>query len=123
MIWLLIGLLLGLTVCKSLFRFVYPFFLKVGFWVRHGRKGKFILFVHSDSSNWKDYIETKILPHIESYSIVLNWSKRREWGTRISFETKLFDHWAGSGEFSPTALIFPLTGKVRVFLKSPSPHP
>ncbi|MFB3884454.1 MAG: hypothetical protein ACE144_04445 [Thermodesulfobacteriota bacterium] len=114
MIWLLIGLLLGLTVFKSLLPFVYRFGLKMGFWIRHGRKGKFILFVYSDSSNWKEYIETKILPRIETRSIVLNWSKRREWGTRMSFETKLFNQWAGSGEFAPTGIIFPLIGKVKV---------
>ncbi len=123
MIWLFIGLLLGLTVFKSLSPFVYRFGLKVGFWIRHGRKGEFILFVYSDSSNWKDYIETKILPQIETHSIVLNWSKRREWETRMSFEAKLFNHWAGSGKFTPTALILPLIGKVKVIrLWQPDPH-
>jgi len=123
MIWLFIGLLLGVTVFKSLLPFIYRFGLKVGFWIRHGRKGKFILFVYSDSSNWKDYIETKILPQIETHSIVLNWSKRREWETRMSFETKLFNHWAGSGEFTPTALILPLIGKVKVIrLWQPNQH-
>jgi hypothetical protein len=114
MIWLLIGFLLGVTVLKSLFPFIHRFGLKMGFWIRHGRKGKFILFVYSDSSNWKDYVETKILPHIETHSITLNWSKRREWQPRMSFETKLFNHWAGSGEFTPTAIILPLIGKVKV---------
>ncbi len=123
MIWLLIGLLLGLTVFKSLLPFANRFGLKVGFWIRHGRKGKFILFVYSDSSNWKDYIETKILPRIETRSIVLNRSKRREWETRMSFETKVFNHWAGSGEFTPMALILPLIGKVKVIrLWQPSQH-
>ena len=32
----------------------------------------------------------------------------------MSFETKLFNHWAGSGEFTPTAIILPLIGKVKV---------
>ena len=114
MIWLFIGLLLGLTVFKSLSPFVYRFGLKVGFWIRHGRKGKFILFVYSDSSNWKDYVETKILPRIENHSIILNWSKRREWELRMSLETKLFNHWAGSGEFTPTAMVLPFIGKVKV---------
>ena len=114
MIWLLIGFLLGVTVLRSLFPLVYRFGLKVRFWIRHGRKGKFILFVYSDSSNWKDYIETKIISRIENHSIILNWSKRREWESRMSFETKLFNHWAGSGEFTPTAIVLPLIGKVKV---------
>ena len=123
MIWLFIGLLLGVTVFKSLLPFVYRFGLKVGFWIRHGRKGKFILFVYSDSSNWKDYIETKILPQIETRSIVLNWSKRGEWKPRMSYETKLFNYWAGTVEFTPTALILPLFGKVKIIrLWQPNKH-
>ena len=72
-----------------------------------------ILFVYSDSSNWKDYIEANILPRIEAHSIILNWSKRREWGTRMQLETKLFNQWAGPGEFVPVAILFSLTGNVR----------
>jgi hypothetical protein len=113
-ICLIIGFLLGVKVIKPLSPLVYRFGLKVGFWIRHGRKGKFILFVYSDSSNWKDYVETKVLPRIETHSIILNWSKRREWGPRMSFETKLFNHWAGPGEFAPTAIVLPLIGKVKV---------
>jgi hypothetical protein len=113
-IWLLIGFLLGLTVLKSVGPVAYRFGLKVRFWIRHGRKGKFILFVYSDSSNWKEYIETRILPRIEAHSIILNWSKRREWESQMRFETRLFDQWAGPGEFSPVAIIFHVTKKVNV---------
>ena len=74
-----------------------------------------ILFVYSDSSNWKDYIETNILPRIQAHSIILNWSKRREWESRMRLETKLFNQWAGPGEFIPVAILFSLTGNVRTF--------
>jgi len=112
---LLIGFLLGMTVLKSLGPFALRFGLKVRFWVRHGRKGKVILFVYSDSSNWKDHIEAKILPRLEACSVILNWSKRREWESSMQFEARLFNQWAGSGEFTPTAILFPLLGKVKVF--------
>ena len=112
---LLIGLLLGMTVLKSLGPFALRFWLKVRFWVRHGRKGKVILFVYSDSSNWKDHIEEKILPRLEACSVILNWSKRREWESSLQFEARLFNQWAGSAEFAPTAILFPLLGRVRVF--------
>jgi hypothetical protein len=112
---LLIGLLLGMTVLKPLGPFALRFGLKVRFWVRHGRKGKVILFVYSDSSNWKDHIEEKILPRLEACSVILNWSKRREWESSMRFEARLFNQWAGSGEFTPTAILFPLLGKVKVF--------
>jgi hypothetical protein len=112
---LLIGFLLGMTVLKSLGPLALRFGLKVRFWVRHGRKGKVILFVYSDSSNWKDHIEEKILPRLEACSVILNWSKRREWESSMQFEARLFNQWAGSGEFTPTAILFPLLGKVKVF--------
>ena len=113
--WLLIGFLLGVTVLKSLGPFAFRFWLKVRFWIRHGRKGKFILFVYSDSSNWKDHIETKILPRIEACAVILNWSKRHEWESSMQFERRLFNQWIGSGEFTPTAILFPLMRKVKVF--------
>jgi hypothetical protein len=112
---LLIGLVLGMTMLKSLGPFVLRFMLKVRFWFRHGRKGKVILFVYSDSSNWKDHIEAKILPRLQACSVVLNWSRRREWESSMQFESGLFNQWAGSGEFTPTAILIPLLGKVRVF--------
>ena len=112
---MVIGFFLGVTVLKGALPFAYRFGLKVRFWLRHGRKGKMVLFVYSDSSNWKDYIETNILPRIEAHSIILNWSKRREWGSRMRLETKLFNQWAGPGEFVPVAILFPSIGKARTF--------
>ncbi len=121
---LIVGFLLGVTVLKSLAPFALKFVLKFRFWVRHGRKGKVILFVYSDSSNWKDYIEAKILPSLEGCSVILNWSKRREWESSMQFEARLFNQWAGSGEFNPTAILLPLMGKVKVFrLWQPSHNP
>ena len=114
-VWLVIGFLFGVTVLRALLPFAYRYGLKVRFWLRHGRKGKMILFVYSDSSNWKDYIETNILPRIEAHSIILNWSKRREWGSRMQLETKLFNQWAGPGEFVPVAILFSPIGKATTF--------
>ena len=113
--FMVIGVFLGVTVFKGALPFAHRLGLKVRFWLRHGRKGKRILFVYSDSSNWKDYIETNILPRIEDHAIILNRSQRREWGSRMQLETKLFNQWAGPGEFVPVAILFSLTGKVRTF--------
>jgi hypothetical protein len=112
---LLIGFLLGITLLKSLGPMALRFILKVRFWFRHGRKGRVVLFVYSDSSNWKNAVETKILPRIQACSVILNWSKRREWESSMQFETNLFNQWAGPGEFTPMAILFPLWGKVKVF--------
>lgn len=112
---LLIGFLLGMTVLKPLGPIALRLWFKVRFWVRHGRKGKVVLFVYSDSSNWKDHIEEKIIPRLEACSVILNWSKRREWESSMQFEARLFNQWAGSSEFTPTAILFPLLGRVKVF--------
>ena len=122
--WMVIGILLGVTVLKGALPFAHRFGLTVRFWLRHGRKGKMILFVYSDSSNWKDYIETNILPRIEAHAIILNWSKRREWGSRMRLETSLFNQWAGPGDFVPVAILFSPKGKARIFrLWQPSENP
>ena len=122
--WMVIGVFLGVTVVKRASPFVHRFVLKVRFWLRHGRKGKTILFVYSDSSNWKEYIEANILPRIEAHSIILNWSKRREWQSHMQLETKLFNQWGGVGEFIPVAFLFSVTGKVKTLrLWQPSENP
>ncbi len=113
-VWGVAGFLFGLMVLKRFFPYAYRFGMKFRFWLRHGRKGKPILFVYSDSSNWKEYVEKKVLPRIGDHSVVLNWSRRREWASEMAFEAKVFDQWAGNKEFSPTALIFSSIGKVKV---------
>lgn len=113
--FLAVGFILGATVFKKALPAAHRLGLKVRFWLRHGRKGQRILFVYSDSSIWKDYIETNILPRIASHSIVLNWSKRREWGSRMQLESKLFEQWAGPGEFLPVAILFSPMGKAIAF--------
>ncbi len=39
-------------------------------------QGKFIIFVYSDSPNWKSYIEENIFSQIQDHAIKLNWSNR-----------------------------------------------
>jgi len=56
-----------------------------------------------------------LTPQSFASSVILNWSKRREWESSMQFEARLFNQWAGSGEFTPTAILFPLLGKVKVF--------
>lgn len=95
------------------FVFSYRQWLKVRFWRRHGKHGRFVLFIYSDSPNWKDYIEAHIIPRVKSHAVILNWSKRREWGLTNSLEARVFSHWAGEEEFNPMALVFSPSGEVR----------
>lgn len=117
---LLSPLLLLAAVSWLVFRVVtYPFnslfewWLKYQFWRRHGRFGRFVLFVYSDSPNWKDYVEANILPRIAKHAVTLNWSRRREWARSSPFEAKIFRRWAGAEEFNPLAIIITPDGRVR----------
>jgi hypothetical protein len=104
-------LLLAGAVLLACLVVAYPFkllsgeWLKYRFWRRHGREGRFVLFVYSDSPNWKAYVEAHILPRVEGHAVTLNWSRRREWRRTHPFEARVFRRWAGEREFNPLALI------------------
>jgi hypothetical protein len=109
-----IALIFGLVLLAALINLAYKAWLRSRFWLRYGRRGKFILFVYSNSPNWKDYVESNILPRIESHAVTLNWSEQKTWKDEHAFEAKVFRRWAGCSEFNPVAIIFPPAGKVKV---------
>ena len=77
-------------------------------------QGRFILFVYSDSAVWKTYIENNILPQIQNYATILNWSERSKWD-KMSWTVRAFQHWGGKKEFNPLAIVFCNLAKVKVF--------
>ena len=81
---------------------------------QHVPAGRFLVFVYSDSPNWKEYIETRILPRIGAHAVLLNWSRRSEWRSRKPFEVKIFERWGGQREFNPLAIVIPPKGRVEV---------
>ena len=74
---------------------------------------KFILFVYSDSPNWKSYIERNILPQIQDHAVILNWSERNQWD-KTSWPVQVFEHWGGQKNFNPLAVVFCGLTQVRV---------
>ena len=110
--WLIIGAWLGLRVRLQW----YP-------------KGKRLLFVYSNSPNWKDYIEATLLPKIQQQAVIVNWSDRNQWNWRRKpLELRVFRHWAGvnrylfhgkvtwdGDEFNPIAITFIPWWRRRVF--------
>ena len=76
-------------------------------------QGKFVIFVYSDSPNWKAYIEQNILPHIQEHAIILNWSERSQWD-KSSWIVQAFRHWGGRRDFNPIAIVFYGLVNVRV---------
>ena len=79
-----------------------------------GRATRRVLFVYSDSPNWKEYIEQQILPRLPQNAVVLNWSRRKQW-PRFSLAVLLFRAFAGGREFNPIALVFTRFGFVERF--------
>jgi hypothetical protein len=72
-------------------------------WIGWARRR--VLFVYSDSPNWKAHIEANILPRLPANSVVLNWSHRSTW-RRFDSSVVLFRHFAGAEEFNPIGLVF-----------------
>jgi len=70
-----------------------------------GPRQRRTLFVYSDSPIWKEYLERTIIPRLPSHSVVLNWSRRRQWG-RLKLSSLLFRRFAGNYEFNPIAVVF-----------------
>lgn len=73
-------------------------------WLLWCPQGKNVLFIYSDSSIWKDHIESTVIPRFSDEVVVLNWSERNRW--RTSLATVLFRHFGGRYEFNPMALVF-----------------
>jgi hypothetical protein len=97
---------LSLWLLAALVRAVQKttFYALVWFWWI-GRAHRRVLFVYSNSPNWKDYIEREILPRLPANTVVLNWSERVRW-PKLSAPVRLFRCFTGPEEFNPIALVF-----------------
>jgi hypothetical protein len=70
-----------------------------------GRARRRVLFVYSESPNWKEHVEVNILPKLPANTVVLNWSNRLQW-PKFSLPVMLFRCFAGEREFNPIGLVF-----------------
>jgi hypothetical protein len=99
-LWLaaLVVLVIGRVIqVVALYAFVWSW------WIGWARQR--VLFVYSDSPNWKEYVEANILPKLPANTVVLNWSNRAQW-PRLSVPVMLFRCFAGEREFNPIGLVF-----------------
>lgn len=74
---------------------------------------KFILFIYSNSPNWKSYVENNILPKIQDYTLLLNWSERNQWN-KEEWMVRAFHYWGGQRDFCPMAIVFSNFTDVRI---------
>ncbi len=93
--------------------FFYGAWLRFRFVQRWKPENKHILFVHSESPNWEQYIEDNITPVVREQAVFLNWSKRSEWKNGKPLEAKILYHWGGEFEFNPMAIVFVRGRKVK----------
>jgi hypothetical protein len=70
-----------------------------------GPRKRRVLFVYSESPNWQSHLEQAVIPRLPPDSVVLNWSRRREW-PRFALPTLLFRFFAGDRQFNPIGLVF-----------------
>jgi hypothetical protein len=85
--------------------------LLLAFWAPRGRS---VLFVYSNSPNWKDYCEREILQQLPPTAVVLNWSERKKWPRRV-LSTQLYKAYAGVEEFNPLGIVFRPFKPIRIF--------
>jgi hypothetical protein len=105
----LLPLLLVIAVWFALWRLGLLFSV----WIFWCAKGRNVLFVYSDSPNWKEYVETNILSRFDNTVVVLNWSNRSKWKTSLA--KLVFQHWGGRREFNPLGVVFKPFHRTRVF--------
>lgn len=79
-------------------------------------QGKYIFFLYSNSEKWKVYFEKQIIPKLHNKAVVWNWSARQKdgWNENL-LEAKILRQFRPIGYFYPMAIVFLLSGEVKVF--------
>jgi hypothetical protein len=75
-------------------------------WVLWLPAGKDVLFVYSESPNWEEYLQSKVIPKVEHRAHLLNWSERKKWRVWKSMPVLVFHLFAGQRNMNPMALCF-----------------
>ena len=106
--WIVLILLSPLLIALGLVVIVAHFTARIALyalvWILWCSRGRYVLYVYSDSPIWKDHIESEVIPRFSESVVVFNWSQRKRW--RVSLATLLFHHFGGSKEFNPMAIVF-----------------
>lgn len=97
-------LFLPFIIVVLLLRSLAGLFLHLAVWCCWCARGRYVLFVYSDSPIWRDYIEELILPRLGDRAVVLNWSHRSRW--RRTLSVLAFRYFGGDRDFNPMAVVF-----------------
>lgn len=83
----------------------FGLFLHVAIWLAWYTRGRSVLFVYSNSPNWQEYIEQRILPRFPVNAIIMNWSDRKKWN-KLSLPVQAFYYFCGDVNCNPAAVVF-----------------
>ena len=100
----LLPLIVPLVIVALALHVLSGAFLHLAVWCCWCARGRYVLFVYSDSPIWHDYVEAHILPRLGQRAIVLNWSSRSSW--RRTLAVLAFRYFGGHRTFNPLALVF-----------------
>jgi len=104
MLIVLSPIIIPLLIFTLLYHLIAGSFLYVAAWCCWCARGRYVLFVYSDSPIWHDYVEAHILPRLGDRAVVLNWSHRSRW--RRTLSVLAFRYFGGSHSFNPMAVVF-----------------
>ena len=93
-----------LIIVALTFHILAGLLLNIAIWCCWCLRGRYVLFVYSDSPIWHDYVEDHILPRLGDRVVALNWSHRGRW--RRTLSVLAFRYFGGHRCFNPMALVF-----------------
>ncbi len=101
----LLLIFLPLIVPWIVLRLLFGLCLHMVIWVTWSPRGRRVLFVYSNSPNWQEYIEQRILPRLPANTVIMNWSERKKWN-QLSLPVRAFHYFCGDVNCNPAAVVF-----------------
>lgn len=102
---LLLPVLLPLAIIGLILHLLNKAFVYLLVWTWWLPRGKDVLYVSSDSTIWKEYMETEIFPLVARRAVVLSWSARSKW-PKWCFAVRVFRTFGRSRDFNPMVVLF-----------------
>lgn len=76
-------------------------------WRKNLLQGRYVIFVYSNGPHWKLYVEENIIPKIESFSLVLNYSERKTWTRKlVPLEVRVYLYFSGLSWYKRAKKVF-----------------
>ena len=114
LIVLLLPLVLPLAILGLVLHVLNKVVVYLTVWVWWLPRGKDVLYISSDSSIWKEYMEAEIFPLVAERAVVLSWSDRSKW-PKWSFAVRVFRTFGGRRDFNPMVVLFRPFRRTRIF--------